>query len=82
MYTQKAEELIDKQSDNKPFFLIVAHHASHTGWDNNELGVRNELDNYLEFSHIDDNRRKLYAGSIYIYIVICNKYLQIIILSN
>lgn len=62
MFTKKAENIINELGTDEPLFLMLSHLAGHTGADGFELGIENQTANDIEFSHIRDKRRRLYAG--------------------
>lgn len=60
VFTQKAIDVINRSSPNKPFYLQLAHLAGHTGWDTTELKPENETECLQRFSYITDLHRRRY----------------------
>lgn len=60
LYTRKAIEVINNQSKDKPFLLLLNHLACHTGNDNVPLQAKPE--DLARFPNITNPQRKLYAG--------------------
>ena len=62
LLTDKAINIIKTHDTEKPLYLQVAHGAPHTGNTGTELQVRDIPTNDKMFSHIEDTRRRLFAG--------------------
>lgn len=67
LITEKSEEVIRKHNESEPLFLIVSHLAVHTGKHGFDLEVKDVAENNRKFGYIQDERRRMYAGSLFLF---------------
>lgn len=65
IFTEEAHKVIETcKHQEKPMFLMISHLAVHTGDPGpNLLEVSNKTFNDKRFSYIEDENRRLYAGT-------------------
>lgn len=65
LFTTEAENVIFQNNGTKPLFLMLTHLAPHWGNDDNPLQAPAE--EIAKFSYIPDERRRIYAGIIFLH---------------
>lgn len=62
LFTEKAEQIIDKHNSSEPLFLMLSQIAPHTG--NEYQRLQAPAENVARFKHIKDLKRRIYAGAV------------------
>lgn len=63
LFTEEAVQLIKRHPRHQPLFLYLAHLAPHAGNEGEDFQAPDEY--IARFRHIQDPRRRVYAGQSY-----------------